>query len=246
MANIAVSNGVLEQVLKYQCSQEDKQLAPLIFKRLSCPFLVRQKQLEELQYDAAFIKQLATHNSLLKLIDVDTVLEQVNKTKFKLLLTIGDVEDTDEFTIVDARQPSGLDVAYFETFLSGQDRNKAILHIKALLSDKQNIEIYDPYLVDKFNKVKTILINILHQQAHVFIYSYFKTDNEKQQIASQIRNHVKKIKCFNYDGKNMHDRYIKANNRKGAKDLEVILSSGFEYLADNDKDITYMIKDLSC
>lgn len=115
-----------------------------------------------------------------------------------------------------------------------------------MLSDKQNIEIYDPYLVEKFNKVKTILINILHQQAHVFIYSYFKTDNEKKQIASQIRDHVKKIKCFNYDGKNMHDRYIKANNRKGAKDLEVILSSGFEYLADNDKDITYMIKDLSC
>jgi hypothetical protein len=49
MANIAVLNGVLEQILKYQCRQEDKQLAPLIFKRLSCPFLVRQKQLEELQ-----------------------------------------------------------------------------------------------------------------------------------------------------------------------------------------------------
>jgi len=245
MANIAVSTGVLEQVLKYQCSQEDKQLAPLIFKRLSCPFLVRQKQLEELQYDAAFIKQLATHHSLLKLIDVDTILEQVNKSRFKLLLSIGDVDDTGEFTIVDARKPSGLDVAYFETFSSGQDRKKAILHLKALLSDKQNIEIYDPYLVDKFNKVKTILLNILHQQAHVFIYSYFNTDNEKQQIASQIRAHVKKIKCFHYDGYRMHDRYIKANNRKGSKDLEVMLSSGFEYLADTDKDITYMVKDLS-
>jgi hypothetical protein len=28
--------------------------------------------------------------------------------------------------------------------------------------------------------------------------------------------------------------------------LLVMLSSGFEYLADNDKDITYMIKDLTC
>jgi hypothetical protein len=245
MANIAVSTGVLEQVLKYQCSQEDKQLAPLIFKRLSCPFLVRRKQLEELQYDAAFIKQLATHHSLLKLINVGTYLEQVNKSRFKLLLSIGDVDDTGEFIIVDARKPSGLDVAYFETFSAGQDRKKAILHLKALLSDKQNIEIYDPYLVEKFNKIKTILLNILHQQAHVFIYSYFKTDNEKQQIASHIKPHVKKIKCFPYDGYRMHDRYICAANQKGAKDIEVMLSSGFEYLALSDKDITYLVKDLS-
>jgi hypothetical protein len=245
MANIAVSTGVLEQVLKYQCSQEDKQLAPLIFKRLSCPFLVRRKQLEELQYDAAFIKQLATHHSLLKLINVETYLEQVNKSRFKLLLTIGDVDDTGEFTIVDARKPSGLDVAYFETFYSGQNRQKAILHIKALLSDKQNIEIYDPYLVENFNKVKSSLVNILHQQAHVFIYSYFNSDNDKKQITSHIKPHVKKIKCFPYEGYRMHDRYIKANNRKGAKDLEVMLSSGFEYLADTDKDITYLVKDLT-
>ena len=245
MTNIAVSTGVLEQVLKYQCSQEDKVLAPLIFKRLSCPFLVRKKQLEELDYDAALIKQLATHHALLTLIDVDTILEQVNKSRFKLLLSIGDVEDTGEFTIIDARKPSGLDVAYFETFYSGQDRQKAILHIKALLSDKQNIEIYDPYLVEKFNKVKMILLNILHQQAHVFLYSNFSTEKEKRQIASHIRPHVQKIKCFQYDGYRMHDRYIKANNRKGTTDLEVMLSSGFAYLADIDKDITYMVKDLS-
>ena len=134
---------------------------------------------------------------------------------------------------------------YTATFKATESRNKALEHFKALLSNADRILIYDKYI--NKNGFEHFYTNCCHPSLNIIVSDEIfpnsrdaskKTDiitycNQYQQIQMQSINR--------YPQDSTHDRYILIEY-SGNIFMEIILTSGFEYLANTDKDFTYIIR----
>lgn len=144
------------------------------------------------------------------------------------------------------------------TFLSRESRQKAIDHLKDLLSNAVKILVYDNYLLQpdrngQFNNWqsfiqfcslllprKSLNIKYLQQISPARNNSnYTIYQNSQQDIANICQNWSWSI-VSTQPNTYSHDRYLIINN--GHSKIEIIFTSGIRYLMNNSKDFTYIVR----
>ena len=168
--------------------------------------------------------------------DMNRFLPLLDKIpKFRLILC----DDNDKFpnvNIFSDRIENNLSA----TFKKDDPRDKAIEHFKALFKDAKSIFIYDNYLYENHNLASLEkFIEECKIQCNIYLdrNTYNKINTNKN-----LSPKIKKIaidKAHNLNNKNTHDRYIMIDNN-----IEIILTSGIDYLFDTSKDFTYIIREI--
>lgn len=124
------------------------------------------------------------------------------------------------------------------TFKSSS-RNKATAHIKALLENAKYIVIYDKYIHDNFDSFKNFTKQCIPKKR--LTLECFGLEQEQKTEIKQIYDDytVKDYPANNTSPyqNGFHDRYILIDGK-----VEIILTSGIDYLMNNEKDFTYIIR----
>lgn len=144
------------------------------------------------------------------------------------------------------------------TFLSRESRQKAIDHLKDLLSNAVKILVYDNYLLQpdrngQFNNWQSFIqfcslllprksLNIKYLQQISLARNnsnYTIYQNSQQDIANICQNWSWSI-VSTQPNTYSHDRYLIINN--GHSKIEIIFTSGICHLMNNSKDFTYIVR----
>lgn len=144
------------------------------------------------------------------------------------------------------------------TFNKKKSRNKAIEHLKALLSNANYIFIYDLYIANNWTSFLNFTRQCFPKKQLVILYPKEIASNsgchhikEEQKLTQEQCSQViqiggkssnKKLWTFKPDNthlnfKNLHDRYLIIDNK-----IEIIFTSGIDYLMDDSKDFTYIVR----
>jgi len=124
------------------------------------------------------------------------------------------------------------------TFKNGNDRSKAKEHIKELCSKARDIIIYDKYIKKQYQENLNLLKYILPIRKidiHC-VSSHFDT------MINDLKSFCDKwnfIDVTIMGRNNHHDRYLVIDNK-----IEIILTSGFDHLAKNEDDFTYIVREI--
>ncbi|CAA6811010.1 MAG: Unknown protein [uncultured Sulfurovum sp.] len=135
---------------------------------------------------------------------------------------------------------------YTSTFYKNVPRAKAQNHIKALLKDASRIFLYDTSIKKQWDTSKKFFLELVPRKNLNIFYVQFP--EYKSHLNHLDKNHVKELKniCVdwsiskdmsNTEYENLHDRYLIIDST-----IEVILTSGFDYLFDENKDFTYIVR----
>lgn len=199
--------------------------------RYHAPFITSVKQLQKIGYDAdsAYMTQLLAQELI-----SDNLEELAEKTIYKIILNT----ENSTYPYVNINGDV-LEKNFNLSFKSMEKREKAQDLIRALCSNSKNILIYDKYIKDNWNNSKKFFELLLPKRKLTILYF----DN---QIKQEQKSELKKI-CGNWTIKkdtenrlkSCHDRYLLIDNN-----IEILLSSGFDYLFDESKDFTCLIRDL--
>jgi len=230
----------------------DKTTIIKLFKYLQ-PFKMSVRQKEILELSDEKIKSLR-ETGVLKIYKFDTEDDLIKNTKLKVMLTKDRIGGSYPYPYINILDDE-VDVSFTATYKgrdeknnkNGENRDKAIEHIKALLSDANYINIYDSYLskinihkitkkkTDSWNINKKVLKKILPQkEISINIYCHYDWGETRKSDLLIIYSNWKIVKQkWNFD---IHDRYIETDK------VIILLSSGFINLASTRKDFTYIIK----
>jgi len=118
-------------------------------------------------------------------------------------------------------------------------RDKAIEHIKALLKNAKYIVIYDRYINDNFNNFEKFIKQCVPKKQLTL-----ECFGLKQEQKTQIKRLCDSYTAKDYPANNaspyqngFHDRYILIDGK-----VEIILTSGIDYLMNKENDFTYIIR----
>lgn len=123
------------------------------------------------------------------------------------------------------------------TFMRGESRDKARSHIRDLCSKAKDILVFDRYIN------KDAALNMLK---FIFPVHALNIHYISGQIDGTAISELKK-KCSSWNfmiesdviTENHHDRYLLVDNK-----IEIILSSGFDHLASDISDFTYVVREI--
>lgn len=164
-----------------------------------------------------------------------SLLDLAKQTKLKLILS----NDKNHYPYVNINGDV-INNNISATFRPEKTRQKAKEHFKNLLNDAKTILIKDDYMFDNFNNLSRFAKELIpKKQLNIFYDCKYSNSNMQQHISDlkKIHNEWKIMKNKNDLYKNTHDRYILIN-----QEIEIILSSGINYLYDEYKDFTYTIR----
>lgn len=171
----------------------------------------------------------------------DLNLQQLSlQTRYKIILSFA----ITNFPYVCIRNDK-IQNAYTATFRARESRSKALEHFKALLSNANRILIYDKY-IDK-NGFEYFYTNCCHSNLSIIvsdeIFPNPRDARKKASITNYCNQHqqIQMQSLSHYPQNLTHDRYILIEYIENMF-MEIILTSGFEYLASDTKDFTYIIR----
>lgn len=170
-----------------------------------------------------------------------SIEELAKKTAYKIILTL---DKKDGFPYVNVNQ-SKIENRFCSSFEKEESRESAILHFKALLEDAGYIIFYDRFLKEK--NVQEAFKDFAQEclpkkRLNVHIDSFYGW----QHFGSEIKNICNQwsisliSQVYKERYSDLHDRYMIIDGK-----LEIILTSGIEYLMCDNKDFTYIINDIS-
>lgn len=121
------------------------------------------------------------------------------------------------------------------SYQAGGQKQEALSHIKALLSDAESITITDRYLAQENNwqQCREVLSEVLPRTSIrvTLISERFNRHTELEELCSQWKVKARQI------GRSVHDRYIETDR------LQILLSSGLFHLSvKSNTDLTYVVK----
>lgn len=165
--------------------------------------------------------------------------ELVKYTKFKIILS----KNKSKFPFVNIFKDK-LENNFTATFIKNEERLKAKEHFKALFNEAQSLFIYDKYLLDNQNSFKKFAEECFPKRALNIFYP------ASLPFKQELRTHLKAMckdwqvkqnqdETINNNYTNLHDRYIIID-----KKIQVILTSGIDYLMDTSKDFTYIVREI--
>ncbi|MCK5720035.1 MAG: hypothetical protein KAH84_08845, partial [Thiomargarita sp.] len=224
---IVLSDELLKAYYYFKNSQPAKQdTIENLFKYYISGHLTNCKQLEDIGIKDDSLKQQLAQEGYIK----QTLEELCEKTIYKFILNT----ERDDYPYININSDR-MERNFTATYGKKESRNKTIEHMKALCKNASTIVIYDRFINDK----------VIQEIAKIFpkktLNIFYK---DKQLSQEQISKFLKKI-CKNWtvrkDTKSAyndcHDRYLLIDDQ-----IEIILTSGFDYLFDENKDFTYIVR----
>jgi hypothetical protein len=192
---------------------------------------IRQYREAEIELDNALKQQLA-HNELRS----QSLEELAAKySVYKVILCT----DKDEFPYVNIMNDhQRLENNFTASFDINENREFAILHLSAMCGKAESVFIYDSYFANNQNNV-SLLKKILPSKRLDIEYYFGRDVDDANDIVRSLHDSCpdwtlhKATKLIN----NRHDRYLIIDDT-----VEIILSSGFEYLGDTRKEFTYIVR----
>ncbi len=236
MNALCLNDSLVSQYLKYILNSEfDKKKVRNLLKYIH-PFIVSVNQHPIFQ-DPAIMQQI-NNDPLLNIVDDMNSEELVGLTSLKLQLV--DNSGSNDFTSVNVApllaNSEKIDMLISATYENSKGKDKAIFHIKALLSDAKWIKITDGYISEnpsQWNKNKILLNNLL-PKVTMDITIVSEAFSKKREVESLYTDWTVKAEEIS---NNIHDRYIETDK------LKILLSSGLYNLSETStKDMTYMVK----
>ena len=171
--------------------------------------------------------------------DLNMSIEDLAKhTKTKLILS----NDKGNFPYVNINNDV-IENNLSATFAENINRDKAKEHIRALLENANYIVICDEYIVQNFQNFKKFIQECVPKK--ILTIEIIPSSKPEHLIKQEHLTEIKHICYDKYKVKpaqqinTKHDRYIKVDNQ-----IEIILTSGIDYLMDISKDFTYIVRKL--
>ena len=172
-----------------------------------------------------------------------SLTELSKSTIYKIVLTDDTSKKDFPYVNIDGDQ---IEMVLGGFVMRNQSREKAIDHLKSLCADAWEIILYDRFFaadVSKENQNIDILKNILPDSRNITIY-YHKRGTESAHISEEgvakLSNDRPRWTLQDKLLDDNHDRYIIINNQ-----IEIILTSGFDYLSNTGKEISYIVRNYS-
>lgn len=223
---IVLSDDLYEELFKFKRNANfNKKILEKLFNYYTGSELTNTAQLQRIK-----INDTRLASNLAKAGYKNQTLEELcEKTKYKLILNT----ERNDYPYININADT-IERNFTATYNKNESREKIIKHIKALCRNANYIFIYDKHMNDKVIKK---ISSILPQKKLNIIYK------AKQLSQTQISNLKKECKDWKIlqDSKNTyddyHDRYLLIDNN-----IEIILTSGFDYLFDENKDFTYIVR----
>ncbi len=240
---LALETSLISKYLDFQknsLGSDDKLIIERLFKYLN-PFTMSVSQKEEIGLSDELAKSLSD-GGLIRIRHRQCEDDLIEKTKLKLMLTTDSHDGTFPYPYINILEDE-VDVSFTATYRSGQNRDKAKEHIRALLKDANNIKIYDRYL-SKINQEndcwtntnKQVLLDILPQKT-IEINIYCQSDwtvNRETDLTTVCTQWTIVKETWDVT---IHDRYIETDK------VIILLSSGIINLSNSaTRDFTYVVK----
>lgn len=165
---------------------------------------------------------------------IDKTLEELAKqTKLKVILS----KDKSYFPYINIYNDK-IENNLSATFKNNIPRDKAKNHLRALCENATNILICDKYIKNNFDNFKNFINECLPNK-QINLFFTFGLDNARKSEIKTINNKylIKNDRNNNYPTPSTHDRYILIDQK-----IEIILTSGIDYLYNTTKDFTYIIR----
>ncbi|NVP00931.1 hypothetical protein HWA77_11975 [Photobacterium damselae subsp. damselae] len=177
---------------------------------------------------------------------INESLEELSqKTLYKILLT--NDESKNEFPYVNISSPC-IEINYSKYCSPNDSRTSLLDHIKELCSNATKIVICDNYLPKHWQRTKNLFVDILPKNSLNIEYievppypNYTAYSIKKTEIESICSLWVVSENTTNLY-QNRHDRYLRIISDTNT--IEIILSSGFDYLWRTNKEITCLFREL--
>ena len=242
MSYLALSNELVRHYWEYRYGNSfDKEKIRKLFKYIH-PFLVSENQLPVHSSDIDIIGKQIESDPLMS--PVGKIFEEdlVRMTRLKLMLT--DRDENKPFVTVNIISDE-IKTNFTAIYKANHCRKKAREHIKALLEDAKHIRIVDKYLArDRcWAKCKKIFEQIFPKKnIKITILTTCGERNSEKSISGEKKRELQElhsewtVKGPPFNDSQYHDRYIETDK------VRIILSSGVENLADDGKDLTYVVE----
>ena len=242
---LAVDNSLLQDVIDIFIKKKAVKYSDKIknlFNYIQPPIAIGSFQFEDK-------RGLAQSQGLVRFIDAQNEQDLAKKTKLKFLLS----KNKHNYPYINIFNDE-FEVNFTATYPQNSHKQKVLDHIKELIQDGDNIEIYDRYLLndngDRTNtddnhksvNIMNKIISSLSNNQLIVIYCKDSGNNSNEtnrinQRKSSIIYHNLNYRHFNLS---KHDRYIKIYKNNQIK-YEIILSSGL-YNILSSKDFTYVVR----
>jgi len=223
---IVLSDDLYEELYKFKRNANfNKKIIEKLFNYYTGSELTNTAQLQRIKInDTRLISNLAKAEY-----KNQTLEELCEQTKYKLILNT----ERNDYPYINIYTDK-IERNFTATYNKNESRDKTIKHIKALCRNAKYIFIYDKHMNDKvIQKISNILpkkkLNIIYKagQLSQIQISNLKTECKDWKIQQDSKN------TYN----DCHDRYLLIDNN-----IEIILTSGFDYLFDENKDFTYIVR----
>lgn len=225
--SLVLSDELLSEYYKFTSNSNfDRNLIEKLFNYYKPTYITNKAQLERINHTSD--KNLVS--SLIKSgLKNQTLEELASKTKYKIILST----DRNDYPYVNINDDN-IEKNFTGTFLRNESRDKAIKHIKALCKEAEKfIIVYDKYFNEKDDNADT-LINLLPKHKLEIIY---QLDTFSQEQKDKLQKACPTWTLRDENFQDCHDRYLIIDNK-----VEIILTSGFWYLNNLSKEITYIVR----
>ena len=234
---LALDEELLREYFAFQKGRKEgynKITISRLFKYLQ-PFILSVKQKDDIGLSNEIAKSLCD-SGLVKISTCQNEDDLIQKTKLKVMLTQSSLDGTFPYPYINILDDE-IGVSFTATYKSGENRDKAKEHIKALLLDANEISIYDRYLSanNSWNINKQVLFSLLPLKSLIIkiFCDIHWSNNKKADLENYYATWSIEKEDWNTD---IHDRYIETDK------VIILLSSGFINLGNNSKDFTYIVK----
>lgn len=176
--------------------------------------------------DAAILTQLASAS------DRDLSLEELSETTlYKYILSASN--DSYPYRSIENKKFT-TEIIY--SFNKNQCRGSFIKHLELLFKEAKNIVVSDSYLATKQRETKLFYTLFGDEPCNLWLVHDYQDQNYVSEIKKLKPN--LKVKQDSRSGyANLHDRYILIDSK-----IELIISSGIDYLFDKSKECTVIIR----
>ena len=242
MGDLALSNSLINEYIKYkfQDSFDNNKIRKLL--KFIQPFDISSNH--PILQDPAMPMQL-NNDPLINIIPSCDDEELVQNSLLKLML----IDNTSSYSFVTLNIMSDYEkikLRFGGMYPDNRDKNKAQLHIKALLSDAQWIKVSDSYIdknASQWNENKNLLNDIVPHKTLDLTIESGSSINRRNPISQTKKQELKSlcndwtIQGSQYNDNSFHDRYIETDK------LKILLSSGLYHLSSSsNKDFTYIVE----
>ena len=213
------------------------------------PIFTQDSFMKAYYYDDSYLEYLLSNPNENRINIANKSIEDIAKhTTYKVVLC-NDDNKKDIFPYIYIGGDK-IENNFTATFMRGNDRQKAIEHLKALLENANCVFVYDLYLANNWAS----FLNFTQQcfpkrQLSIFYPQDIDLNNSAnshipkltQQQCSQIVQNNSQWRFspdrIHQNFTNLHDRYLIIDNK-----IEIIFTSGIHHLMNDSKDFTYIVR----